>query len=538
MPQAIQPSGWGAAALGALFGLVGGWLIARACRSSTSPGDAVDGELVIPEVRPAERVIIDVESELEDADLIATEDEADDDRPPSRLALLVGWLEHTLLSFWSGLRRGRRSRSAFARDKFEGPRFSDHPGRLEPRLLDDSDWAETEAPEAMLSPEPLPVENTRRQISEPPPKLRPAQRSARKPRTAQPDRFEFPPLALLSEPKAAERKATISTAALEQNARLLEGVLDDFGVRGEIINVRPGPVVTLYELEPAPGIKSARVIGLADDIARSMSAIACRVAVIPGKNAIGIELPNARRETVYLRELLAAEDFEKSKARLGLCLGKTIGGEPVIADLARMPHLLVAGTTGSGKSVSINTMILSLLYRHTPHDCRMIMIDPKMLELSVYDGIPHLLTPVVTDPKQAVIALKWTVREMEDRYRKMSKLGVRNIDGYNARLDQARQKGEAPDPHGADRLRPAHRRGDLRAGRTILREDALHRRHHRRDGRPDDGRRQGHRGRRPAPRPDGPRRRHPRHHGDAAARRSTSSPARSRPTSRPASPSR
>ena len=204
----------------------------------------------------------------------------------------------------------------------------------------------------------------------------------------------------------------------------------------------PGPVVTLYELEPAPGIKSSRVIGLADDIARSMSAIACRVAVVPGRNAIGIELPNAKRETVYLREILASRDFETTKAKLALALGKTIGGEPVIADLAKMPHLLVAGTTGSGKSVAINTMILSLLYRLTPDECRLIMIDPKMLELSVYDGIPHLLTPVVTDPKKAVVALKWTVREMEDRYRKMSKLGVRNIEGFNQRVAQAEAKGE------------------------------------------------------------------------------------------------
>ncbi|HWJ71564.1 MAG TPA: DNA translocase FtsK [Kaistia sp.] len=254
--------------------------------------------------------------------------------------------------------------------------------------------------------------------------------------------FELPALALLAEPKAADPRTRINSDALEQNARVLEGVLDDFGIRGEIINVRPGPVVTLYELEPAPGIKSSRVIGLADDIARSMSAVAARVAVIPGKNAIGIELPNQRREMVFLREMLAAEDFETSKARLPIGLGKTIGGEPVIVDLARMPHLLVAGTTGSGKSVAINTMILSLLYRLTPQDCRLIMIDPKMLELSIYDGIPHLLTPVVTDPKKAVVALKWTVREMEDRYRKMSKLGVRNIDGYNARVGQAKAKGE------------------------------------------------------------------------------------------------
>ena len=258
-----------------------------------------------------------------------------------------------------------------------------------------------------------------------------------------PEEYELPPLRLLAEPKTGGKVPGLSADALEQNARILEGVLEDFGVRGEIIEVRPGPVVTLYELEPAPGIKSSRVIGLADDIARSMSAISARVAVIPGKNAIGIELPNARRETVYLRELLAAQDFEKSKAKLALALGKTINGESVVADLARMPHLLVAGTTGSGKSVSINTMILSLLYRMTPDQCKLIMIDPKMLELSIYDGIPHLLTPVVTDPKKAVVALKWTVREMEDRYRKMSKMGVRNIDGYNTRIKQALEKNES-----------------------------------------------------------------------------------------------
>ena len=258
----------------------------------------------------------------------------------------------------------------------------------------------------------------------------------------QPGVYELPPLHLLAEPKNGGRQTAINTDALEQNARILEGVLEDFGVRGEIIEVRPGPVVTLYELEPAPGIKSSRVIGLADDIARSMSAISARVAVIPGKNAIGIELPNQRREMVFLRELLAASDYEKSKAKLALTLGKTIGGEPVIADLARMPHLLVAGTTGSGKSVAINTMILSLLYRLEPEQCKLIMIDPKMLELSIYDGIPHLLTPVVTDPKKAVVALKWTVREMEERYKKMSKMGVRNIDGFNTRVAQALEKGE------------------------------------------------------------------------------------------------
>ena len=273
-----------------------------------------------------------------------------------------------------------------------------------------------------------------------------APRKRVKPAAAKPgkrgkDGYELPSLALLSAPKASDRQ-TLSDEAIQENAQALESVLGDFGVRGEIINAHPGPVVTLYELEPAPGIKSSRVIGLADDIARSMSKVSARVAVVPGRNAIGIELPNPKREKVLLRELLSSSDYADTHARLPLCLGKTIGGDPVIVDLARMPHLLIAGTTGSGKSVAINTMILSLMYRLRPDDCRLIMIDPKMLELSVYDGIPHLLTPVVTDPKKAVVALKWAVREMEERYRKMSKLGVRNIDGYNARVSEAKKSGE------------------------------------------------------------------------------------------------
>ncbi|GLQ81644.1 DNA translocase FtsK [Mesorhizobium huakuii] len=254
--------------------------------------------------------------------------------------------------------------------------------------------------------------------------------------------YELPSEELLQQPPEGQG-FYMSQERLEQNADLLESVLEDFGVKGEIIHVRPGPVVTLYEFEPAPGVKSSRVIGLADDIARSMSAISARVAVVPGRNVIGIELPNETRETVYFRELIESQGFRKTSCKLALCLGKTIGGEPVIAELAKMPHLLVAGTTGSGKSVAINTMILSLLYRLKPEECRLIMVDPKMLELSVYDGIPHLLTPVVTDPKKAVTALKWAVREMEDRYRKMARLGVRNIDGYNERAAQARDKGEA-----------------------------------------------------------------------------------------------
>ncbi|GIL41085.1 DNA translocase FtsK [Roseiterribacter gracilis] len=255
-----------------------------------------------------------------------------------------------------------------------------------------------------------------------------------------PDSYQLPSLELLQKGSESDRSPGLSETALQKNAELLTSVLQDFGVKGEIVKIHPGPVVTLYELEPAPGTKSSRVIGLADDIARSMSAVSVRVAVVPGRNVIGIELPNAKRETVLMRELLELDDTTGHK--LALHLGKDIGGQPIVADLTRMPHLLVAGTTGSGKSVAVNTMILSLLYALPPEKCRFIMIDPKMLELSVYDNIPHLLAPVVTDPKKAVVALKWTVREMEDRYRAMSKLGVRNIDGYNARLREARDSGE------------------------------------------------------------------------------------------------
>jgi S-DNA-T family DNA segregation ATPase FtsK/SpoIIIE len=255
-----------------------------------------------------------------------------------------------------------------------------------------------------------------------------------------PEGFQLPELAMLAKPKP--RVASIDEASLRQNARMLETVLAEFGVRGQIDQIRPGPVVTLYELVPAAGVKSSRVIALSDDIARSMSARACRVSVVQGRNAIGIELPNANRETVYLRDLLSSAEYEKQGHNLPMALGESIGGEPYVADLSKMPHLLIAGTTGSGKSVGVNAMILSILYRLTPEQCRFIMIDPKMLELSVYDGIPHLLAPVVTDPKKAVVALKWTVREMENRYRLMSKIGVRNVGGYNDKAREALAKGE------------------------------------------------------------------------------------------------
>ncbi|HBB85123.1 MAG TPA: DNA translocase FtsK, partial [Sulfitobacter sp.] len=299
------------------------------------------------------------------------------------------------------------------------------------------------APEAMK----IPVAEPRKVVQQP--TRKPVQPSKQAQVEAQPTLtfddthpgFELPPLSLLESPESVQR-LHLSDEALEENARMLETVLDDYGVKGEIVAVRPGPVVTMYELEPAPGLKASRVIGLADDIARSMAALSARVSTVPGRSVIGIELPNEHREKVILREILSSRDFGDGNQRLPLALGKDIGGDPVVANLAKMPHLLIAGTTGSGKSVAINTMILSLLYKLTPQECRMIMIDPKMLELSVYDGIPHLLSPVVTDPKKAVVALKWTVGEMEERYRKMSKMGVRNIEGYNGRVREALAKGE------------------------------------------------------------------------------------------------
>jgi S-DNA-T family DNA segregation ATPase FtsK/SpoIIIE len=277
--------------------------------------------------------------------------------------------------------------------------------------------------------------------------------------------WRLPPISLLKDPPP-QREVGVSAEALQANARLLETVLSDYGVQGSIVEIRPGPVVTLYELEPAPGIRSARVIGLADDVARSLSVTAVRIATVPGRNVIGIEVPNAKRETVFLRELLSVEEWGSHSGRLPLALGKDIGGSPVIVDLARMPHLLVAGTTGSGKSVGINAMILSLLFRLSPEDCRLILIDPKMLELSVYDGIPHLMAPVVTEPAKAVTALKWTVREMERRYRAMSQLSVRNIGGYNERVAEARARGEVV-------TRRVQTGFDAETGRPIFEEQPL-----------------------------------------------------------------
>ncbi len=402
-------------------------------------------------------------AEIEDDDKPLDEDEESD-----RGSVSLGWLFHALMStkarlIWllgaayrSLVSSGPKTKAAaFSRQE---PNLGG--GRAAPPISpqaeaeDYEDEHEEEEDEEEEEEEEQPAARAPRKKAAP-------KAAARK----SSDKFDLPSVSMLGAPKAGDRQP-LSKAELETNSRSLEGVLQDFGVRGEIVKANPGPVVTLYELEPAPGIKSSRVIGLADDIARSMSALSARVAVVPGRNAIGIELPNAHREKVYLRELLVAKEATDTVAKLPLCLGKTIGGDPVIIDLARTPHMLIAGTTGSGKSVAINTMILSLVYRLRPDQCRLIMIDPKMLELSVYDGIPHLLTPVVTDPKKAVVALKWAVREMEERYKNMAKLGVRNIDGYNTRLLELKAKGEEP-------TRTVHTGFDKETGKAIYEEEKL-----------------------------------------------------------------
>jgi S-DNA-T family DNA segregation ATPase FtsK/SpoIIIE len=386
------------------------------------------------------------DDEIEDE----TGEEDDDDRVGF---FSLGMLTHALLS--AQARLGRLLRGAIRRSPEALPRVASP--RTEPRMEPNM----ARAPAVQIG-EPDDTDDIE--------VIEPRAAAPRKVTTRQAVRrsssgYTLPQLNLLAAQKASER-TTLSNDVIQTNAVALESVLGDFGVRGEIINARPGPVVTLYELEPAPGIKSSRVIGLADDIARSMSAISARVAVVSGRNAIGIELPNPNREKVYLRQLLDTDDYNETTHKLPLCLGKTIGGDSVIVDLARMPHLLIAGTTGSGKSVAINTMILSLLYRLRPDQCRLIMIDPKMLELSVYDNIPHLLTPVVTDPKKAVVALKWAVREMEGRYKKMSKLGVRNIDGYNIRVAEAKAKGESL-------TRTVHTGYDKESGQAIYEKEEL-----------------------------------------------------------------
>jgi DNA segregation ATPase FtsK/SpoIIIE, S-DNA-T family len=395
-------------------------------------------------------------AQLQEGDLGALEDDeersADED---DRSSISLGWVVHALMSTKARLSwlLSAAYRSLVA--STPPPRAHSFE-RQEPSLRG----------RTPSSPAPAAEEDLEDEEEDEAPVARAARKkAARTPARRYSDRFELPAVSFLAAPRASDRQP-LSKSELDANSRALEGVLGDFGVRGEIVKAHPGPVVTLYELEPAPGIKSSRVIGLADDIARSMSALSARVAVVPGRNAIGIELPNAHREKVYLREILSMRDGSESVAKLPLCLGKNIGGESIIVDLARMPHLLIAGTTGSGKSVAINTMILSLVYRLRPEQCRLIMVDPKMLELSVYDGIPHLLTPVVTDPKKAVVALKWAVREMEERYKKMSKLGVRNIDGYNQRVAEALSRGE-------DLARTVHTGFDKETGKAIYEEEKL-----------------------------------------------------------------
>lgn len=422
-------------------------LVARLRRSEES--DSVTAHLEVYEpVRRRPRAI-----DLDEAD----EDDLLADRPdllPSRTRL-VWWFVTDHLTYWRDrlLRWGdfaplsaeeviAARTGGFGEFGRRGKAEATKPmPRKRPAPIRSSD-DEDERIEPQLSSAKSPARIERNAARSPKPSKRAAREAQPRLALEPASDYQLPPLSLLTKPTKPLATAKLTDDALEANARLLETVLDDFGIRGEIIHVRPGPVVTLYELEPAAGIKSSRVISLADDIARSMSAVSARVAVVPGRNVIGIELPNTKREMVMLRELLETGEYESSSSKLALALGKNIGGEPVISDLARMPHLLIAGTTGSGKSVGINTMILSLLYRLSPEQCKLIMIDPKMLELSVYDGIPHLLAPVVTEPKKAVVALKWVVKEMEDRYRKMSKVGVRNIEGYNSRVGEANAKGE------------------------------------------------------------------------------------------------
>jgi len=397
-------------------------------------------------------------AEIEDDDKPLEEDEESD-----RGSVSLGWLFHAVMSTKARLiwLCGAAYRSLVSSGpKTKAVAFS----RQEPNL-GGGRAAPPISPQAEDEDEHEDAEDDEEEEEAEPAARAPRKKAAPKAASKKSDKFELPSVSVLAAPKAGDRQP-LSKAELEANSRALEGVLQDFGVRGEIVKANPGPVVTLYELEPAPGIKSSRVIGLADDIARSMSALSARVAVVPGRNAIGIELPNAHREKVYLRELLIAKEATDTVAKLPLCLGKTIGGDPVIIDLARTPHMLIAGTTGSGKSVAINTMILSLVYRLRPDQCRLIMVDPKMLELSVYDGIPHLLTPVVTDPKKAVVALKWAVREMEERYKNMAKLGVRNIDGYNTRLLELKAKGEEP-------TRTVHTGFDKETGKAIYEEEKL-----------------------------------------------------------------
>ncbi len=354
---------------------------------------------------------------------------------PVRLTLLLIFgLAGLVLGFFAlGLQQGEKewAKAAFKRE----PRAKAPAPRRTQQVADDDDM-----------PAAPPRSRPTVAVAEPPKPIASANRGAKKPNAAAQtslalgDNYQLPTIDLLA--AAPDKGSTkIDRAGLERNARLLESVLEDFHVRGDIVEVRPGPVVTMYELEPASGIKASRVIQLADDIARNMSALSARVATIPGRSVIGIELPNSKRETVSLSELVGSQAFEDQNMSLPLILGKNIAGDPVIADLAPMPHLLVAGTTGSGKSVGLNCMILSLLYRMTPEECRMIMIDPKMLELSIYDDIPHLLSPVVTEPGKAIRALKWTVEQMEERYRMMANLGVRALPSFNAKVREAKAKG-------------------------------------------------------------------------------------------------